>query len=101
MELYEVLSLNTSVILLGDPGTGKSACYQTLCRALSQFSSAWNQAIKRRFQMLDCSRDIVSEGFTISKVHLSNFYHKAMTTEEVCFGFRFPFSASLVNEWKF
>ena len=91
MQLYEILGLNTSVILLGDPGTGKSACYQTLCRSLCQFSSAWIQAVKeRRIAMKESLRGNRQESFIFSKVHLSSFYHKGMTFEEVLYASFLP-----------
>ena len=84
MQLYEILVVRRSVILLGDPGTGKSTCYQTLSRALCQFSSVWAEAVKkRRLQAMESSASSEKENFIFSNVQLSTFYHKALTTEEV------------------
>ena len=84
MQLYEILVVHRSVILLGDPGTGKSTCYQTLARALCQFSSVWAQAVKkRRLQAMESSTSNEKDNFIFSNIQLSTFYHKAMTTEEV------------------
>ena len=84
MQLHETMFLNRSVILLGAPASGKSACYQTLCRALCQFYSAWTQAVKMRRQKINNKKgDVAEENTSFSKVNLATIYHKAMIDGDV------------------
>ena len=100
MQLHETMFLNRSVILLGESGTGKSACYQTLCRSLCQFYSAWTKAVKkRRSAKVQRVKSDEKQSSTFSKVHLSTFYHKALTTEEVCERLKTHFKASTLQSF--
>eukprot|EP00794_Sanderia_malayensis_P003656 gene3656-4173_t len=85
MQLHETMHRSRSIILLGDSGSGKTVCYQTLVRALCQFYSSWSQAVKKRRKQknkeLDSEDRQPSSAF--SQVNLSTLYHKAMTSEEM------------------
>eukprot|EP00795_Rhopilema_esculentum_P014239 gene14239-5264_t len=84
MQLHATMYLNRSVILLGDSGSGKSACYQTLCRALCQFYSVWTQDVKKqRDKKNGVISDSANQRSSFSKVHLSTFYHKATNNDEL------------------
>ena len=83
MELHITMQFNHSIILLGNSGSGKTVCYQTLCRALCQFYSTWSQEVKKRRQRKLGNTNPQSESSSFSKVNLSVLYPKTVTHSEV------------------
>ena len=74
LDLQTLLANNKAVIMYGACATGKSTCYQTLSRALSQFHSPWSSPNENK-------ESFSNENFT--RVNLKVVYPNTLSHEEV------------------